>query len=93
MGAPSRAVTLINFVGIDLGLIDCVLEIPGSDKIGKYMQGTKIPILDESILYKDQPEYVLLLSWNIAKELIQNLKKRGYKGKYIIPLPTPNIVE
>ncbi len=92
IGAPSRASTLINYVGLDDGILDCVLEIKGSLKIGKYMPGTLIPVMEESHLYKDQPEYVLLLSWHIADELIPKLREKGYKGKYIIPLPTPKIV-
>jgi hypothetical protein len=92
IGAPSRASTLINYVCLDDGILDCVLEIKGSLKIGKYMPGTLIPVLEESHLYDDQPEYVLLLSWHIADELIPKLKEKGYKGKYIIPLPAPRIV-
>jgi len=92
IGAPSRASTLIHYVGLDDGILDCVLEIKGSLKIGKYMPGTLIPVLEESQLYKDQPEYVLLLSWHIADELIPKLKEKGYKGKYIIPLLAPRIL-
>ena len=51
----------------------------------------KIPILSEKKLYKDPPDYVLLLSWHISSELKINLKKKGYKGKFIIPLPYPRI--
>jgi hypothetical protein len=92
IGAPSRASTLIHYVGLDDGILDCVLEIKGSLKIGKYMPGSLIPVLEESRLYTDQPEYVLLLSWHIAEELIPKLKEKGYKGKYICPLPAPTIV-
>jgi len=91
IGAPSRASTLINYVGIDENLIDCVLEIKGSYKIGNYIPGKKIPILSEDKLYKDPPDYVILFSWHIASELKYNLKKKGYKGKFIIPLPMPRI--
>lgn len=92
ISAPSRASTLINYVGLDQDILDCVVEIKGSYKIGKYIPGTKIPILDESILFKDQPDYALLLSWHIAEELIPKLKQRGFKGKFIIPLPKPKVV-
>jgi len=92
IGAPSRASTLISYVGLDDGIIDYVLEIKGSLKIGKYMPGTVIPVADETRLYEDQPEYALLLSWHIAHELIPNLRRRGFKGKYIVPLPAPRLV-
>jgi len=91
IGAPSRATTLINYVGLDESLVDCILEIDGSHKIGNYIPGKKIPVLSEKRLYKDQPDYVILFSWHIKNELKSNLKKRGYKGKFIIPLPRPRI--
>ncbi len=93
ISAPSRASTLINYVGIDENIIDCVLEISGSKKIGKYIPGTQIPILNEKILYTKQPDYVLIFSWHIFDEIKKNLKKKGYKGKFIVPLPLPKIVK
>ena len=91
IGAPSRASTLINYVGLDENIIDCVLEIEGSYKIGNYIPGKKIPILSEKKLYSDPPDYVILFSWHITSELKTNLKRRGFKGKFIIPLPFPKI--
>ena len=91
VGAPSRATTLINYVGLDQDLIDCVLEVDGSYKIGNYIPGTKIPILNEKILIKEKPDYLMLFSWHISKELKKNLRNKGFKGKFIIPLPNPRI--
>ena len=93
VGAPSRASTLINYVGLDDGILDCVLEIKGSHKIGKYIPGTVIPVLEESRLFTDQPPYALLLSWHIAEELIPKLSARGFRGDFIVPLPQPRIVK
>ena len=92
VGAPSRASTLVNYVGLDDSIIECVLEIQGSYKIGKLMPGTLIPVLEESKLFADQPEYALLFSWHIADELIPKLREKGYRGKFIVPLPSPMIV-
>lgn len=93
IGAPSRASTLINYVGLDNGIIDAVMEVPDSHKVGKYMPGTLIPVLPETRLFEDQPEYALLFSWHIADELIPKLTAKGFKGDYIIPLPIPRIVK
>ena len=92
IGAPSRASTLVNYVGIDDGIMEAVMEVKGSKKIGMYMPGRNIPILDEAKLYDEQPPYALLLSWHIGPELMKNLKKRGYRGDFLIPLPTPSII-
>lgn len=92
VGAPSRASTLINYVGLDDGIIDAVMEVSSSHKIGNYVPGTLIPILDESKLYKDQPDFALLLSWHIAKELMPKVKAKGFRGDFIVPLPNPRIL-
>jgi hypothetical protein len=92
IGAPSRASTLINYVGLDDGILDCVLEVKGSLKVGKYMPGTVIPVMEESRLYEEQPEYALLLSWHISEELIPKLAAKGFRGQYIVPLPAPRVV-
>lgn len=93
VGAPSRAATLINYVGLNEDLVDCILEIKGSYKIGKYMPGTNIPIVDEKIIKLKQPDYLILFSWHISKSLIKNFRKLGFKGKFILPLPVPKIVK
>ena len=93
IGAPSRASTLINYVGIDSELMECVLEVPGSDKLNKYIPSTRIPVLDEAKLLADQPEYALFLSWHIGEELAPKLREKGFKGKFIVPLPTPRVLE
>ena len=92
VGAPSRATTLVNYVGLTKGVINCICEIKGSHKINHYLPGTRIPIVSEEEIFRKKPEYLLLLSWHISKELIKNLKMKGYKGKFIIPLPNPRIV-
>jgi SAM-dependent methyltransferase len=93
IGAPSRASTLINYVGLDDGILDCVLEVSSSHKLGRYIPGTRIPVLDEKKLFEDQPEYALLLSWHIAGELVPILRRKGYTGKFIVPLPEPRVVD
>jgi SAM-dependent methyltransferase len=92
ISAPSRASTLINYTGIDDGILEAVMEIKGSYKIGNYIPGTIVPILEESKLYEKQPEYALLLSWHIADELIPKIREKGFRGKFIVPLPEPKIV-
>ena len=57
------------------------------------MPGTNIPIVNEKIIYKKKPDYLLILSWHISEVLIKNFKKKGFKGKFIVPLPKPKIIK
>ncbi len=93
VGAPSRASTLVNYTGLDDGILDVVVEVSSSHKLGKYIPGTRIPVVDESRLFAEQPAYALLLSWHIADELAQNLRGKGFRGKFIVPLPEPAILD
>jgi SAM-dependent methyltransferase len=92
ISAPSRASTLVNYVGLDEGLIDYVCEIPGSLKIGKYMPGTQIPVVEEARLFAEQPDCAVIFSWHIADELAPKLKAKGFRGKLITPLPEPRVL-
>ena len=89
ISAPSRASTLVNYVGLDEGIVDYVCEIAGSLKIGKSMPGTAIPVVEESRLFTDQPDCAIVFSWHIADELAPKLRAKGYRGKLITPLPVP----
>lgn len=92
ISAPSRASTLVNYVGLDEGIIDYVCEISGSLKIGKYMPGTLIPVVEESRLFADQPDCAIIFSWHIADELVPKLRQKGYTGQLITPLPVPRVL-
>ena len=73
------------------GISTNLSKINGSYKIGNYIPGTKIPILNENILLKEKPDFLILFSWHIKNELKKNLRKKGFRGKFIIPLPNPKI--
>jgi hypothetical protein len=93
ISAPSRASTLVNYVGLDEGVIDYVCEIAGSLKIGKCMPGTEIPVVDEAKLYADQPDCAIIFSWHIADELAPKIRAKGFRGRLIAPLPVPRILQ
>jgi hypothetical protein len=92
IGSPSRASTLVNYIGLNEDIIEFVLEVPGSNKINKYMPGTKIPVFEETIDLLNSVDHLLLLSWHIADEIIPKLKEKGYKGDFILPLPFPKVI-
>jgi hypothetical protein len=92
ISAPSRASTLVNYVGLDEGIIEYVCEIPGSLKIGRYLPGTAVPVVDEARLFEDQPDCAVVFSWHIADELAPKLRAKGFRGQLITPLPAPRVL-
>ena len=89
---PARCSTLINYCDIGTDLIPYIAEQPASFKLNKYLPGKKIPIVDNSRLFQDQPDYVLVLAWHLSKPIIEQLKQKGLKSKFIIPLPSVQII-
>ena len=83
---------MINYVGIDEDLVSCILEVKDSNKLNKFIPGTKIPVIDEDIIFDNPPDYLLIFSWHINKELINIFRRKGYRGKFIIPLPKPKVI-
>lgn len=86
VGAPMKSSTFLNFYGITPDLLDYLTEV-NQLKIGTMSPGVHIPVVDETVVFKDQPDYALILSWNIADHIINSYRQKGYKGKFIIPLP------
>jgi hypothetical protein len=93
IGAPSRGTILINYLGLNHNDLSFVAEREGSLKIGRYIPGTLVPVVAEDWVLEQNPDYALILSWHIADAIMQNWRAQGYKGKFIVPLPEPRIVD
>jgi SAM-dependent methyltransferase len=92
VSAPAKGMTLLNYCGIGTDLLDFITE-KSTFKIGRLTPGAHIPVLPDSELLSRNPDYVLLLAWNFADEIISNLSEyRSRGGKFIIPIPKPRIV-
>ncbi len=92
-GAAAKGATLINFVGIGTDLVDFVVD-RNVHKHGLHMPGTHQVVRDVSALVDEMPDYVLLLAWNFKDEIMaQQAEYLSRGGKFIVPVPTPQIVE
>lgn len=92
VGAPTRATPLVNYAGLGRYLA-CACEIAGSQKIGSVIPGTQVPVVDEQALFDDRPPHALILAWDLADYLIPQLRRKGYKGRFILPLPEPGYAD
>ena len=91
-GAAAKGATLINYVGITTDLMQFVVD-RNVHKHGHFMPGTHPPVKDVSALVEEAPDYVLLLAWNFKDEIMQQQEeylRRG--GKFIVPVPHPEVV-
>lgn len=91
--SPGRAATVINYYGIDAELLPYLAEQSTSLKLNMYVPGKHIPIVDEKILHKEKPDYIVLMAWHYAKEISKRLKKEGITSDFVVPLPTMRVLK
>lgn len=91
-GAPAKGNTLLNFFGIGPDVLDFLAD-KNALKQGLFSPGMHIPVVSPEMILEEQPDYLLILAWNFADEIIEQeeeFRKRG--GQFIVPIPEPAII-
>lgn len=92
-GAPAKGNTLLNYCGIRRDFIDFTVDI-SPHKQGLYLPGTHIPIKHPDTIKQTQPDYVLILPWNIRDEIIQQMAYiKNWGGKFVVPIPEVEVLQ
>jgi hypothetical protein len=91
-GAAAKGSTLLNFCAIGPDVLEFVVD-RSPHKQGKFMPGVRLPIAPPSRLMEERPDYVLLLTWNFADEILaQQAPFRDQGGRFIVPIPDVRVV-
>ena len=91
-GAPGKGNTLLNYCGIRADLLDYTVD-RNQHKHGKYLPGTHIPIYAPSRIEETRPDYILVLPWNLKKEIAMQLSYvQAWGAQLIVPIPRPEVL-
>jgi hypothetical protein len=91
-GAPGKGNTLLNYCGIRTDFLDYTVD-RNPHKHGKFTPGTHIPILPPETIARTRPDYVLVLPWNLAAEIVEQMAHiREWGGRFVVPIPEVKII-
>jgi 2-polyprenyl-3-methyl-5-hydroxy-6-metoxy-1,4-benzoquinol methylase len=91
-GAAAKGNTLLNYCGIKSDLIDFVVDA-NPHKQDKFLPASHIPVMNEAYLKAQQPDYVIILPWNLKEEITQQLAYiSNWGGKFVVPIPSLQII-
>jgi SAM-dependent methyltransferase len=90
-GAPAKATTLLNYCGIGAELLPYTVD-RSPHKQGRYIPGVRTPIFAPERIYETRPKYVLILAWNIAPEVREQMAGiSSWGGRFAVPIPVPGV--
>jgi SAM-dependent methyltransferase len=91
-GAPGKGNTLLNYCGIGTDFLDFTVD-RNPYKQGKFTPGSRIPIRHPDELLAAQPDYILILPWNLKEEILATVGALpGLRAKFVVPIPRVQIV-
>lgn len=91
-GAAAKGNTLLNYAGVKRDLLPYVVDA-SPHKQGHFLPGSHIPVVTESHLRDDRPDYVLILPWNLREEIVAQLSYiRAWGGRFVVAIPQLAII-
>ncbi len=92
-GAAAKGVTLVNYCGVRDDLVDYVVD-KSPHKQNHYMPGVRIPIFGPERIFETKPDYVLILPWNLQKEISGEMSGiRDWGGRFVVPIPEVRVLD
>ena len=86
-GAPAKGNTFLNYAGIRRDLIEYTVD-RSPQKQGRYLPGSRLPILAPDAITSTKPDYVIILPWNLRDEIVTQLASiRSWGGKFVVAIP------
>jgi len=90
-GAPAKGNTLLNYCGIGVDMLPWTVD-RNPLKVGLYTPGMHIPVLPVEAVREVRPDYLLVLPWNFAEEIMRQQRAFAESGgRFILPIPSPRI--
>jgi 2-polyprenyl-3-methyl-5-hydroxy-6-metoxy-1,4-benzoquinol methylase len=92
-GAPAKGNTLLNYCGVGSDMIDFTVD-RSPYKQGRFLPGSRLPIHAPAMIDEAKPDYVLILPWNLTEEITAQLAGiRAWGGKFIVPIPSAQVLD
>ena len=92
-GAPAKATTLLNYCGVHADLLPYTVD-RSPHKQGRLIPGVRVPIEAPERIFRTKPDYVLVLPWNLKDEIVEQMADiRTWGGKFVVPIPSQQILE
>jgi hypothetical protein len=86
-GAAAKGNTLLNFAGVRSDLLPWVVDLNPA-KLGKFLPGSRIPVVEEAMIRRERPDYILILPWNLCAEVMQQLAYvREWGAQFVTAVP------
>ena len=90
---PGRCSTLLNYYGVSTDLMPYICELPTSLKLGMYLPGKHIPIIENSQLAEDKPDFIVNFAWHYSEYIVKSLREAGIKSRFVTPLPEFKVLD